>query len=198
LDVAPVPTQTQLRAAEEIVQTISNVLSKSGVVHPETAVMSAARIAGTFLFRDFKFPTENIVPGTTVLSDNANNVAPLVFNTLAATLQVLGVSTDPKKRSHFPGLGHPTHASKLSVTDTQKLLEAPLRATAARFNLNSREAAQSCAIAAGRLIQINAPSLDPNTGYSIASYGFIEGLKTMPPPLAIEEKDRKPWYKFWA
>ena len=140
MEVAPVPTRKQLRAAEEIVQTISKVLSKSGVVHSETAVMSAARIAGTFLFRDFKFPTENIVPGTIVLSDNANNATPLVFNTLATTLQVLGVSTDPKKRSHFPGLGHPTHAPKLSVTDTQKLLEAPLRATAARFDLNSREA----------------------------------------------------------
>ncbi len=159
MDVAPAPTQTQLRTAEEIAQTISKVLSKSGVVHPETAVMSAARIAGTFLFRDFKFATENIAPGTTVLSDNANNAAPLVFNTLAATLRVLGVATDPKKRTHFPGLGH-----QLSVTDTQKLLEAPLRATAAKFDLNSREAAQSCAIAAGRLIQINASSLDPSIG----------------------------------
>jgi hypothetical protein len=41
MDAAPVPTQTHLRAAEEILRAISKVLSISGVVHPEIAVMSA-------------------------------------------------------------------------------------------------------------------------------------------------------------
>jgi hypothetical protein len=196
MDVAR-PTQAQLKAADAIAQAISKGLSELKVVHAETAVTSAGRIAGTFLFRDFKFPAENVAPGTVVLSDKANEVAPLLFNTLAATLQALGVSTDPQKRSNFPGHSHPRHAARLSLTETQSRLEPQIRKLATSFALNPREAAQSCAIAAGRLIQTYASALDPNVGFAMAAYGFIEGLKTMPPPLAIEEKSPKRWYAFW-
>ena len=150
------PTQDQLKAADSIAETISRSLSE---LHAETAVSSAARLAGTFLFREFNFPAKNIAPGTTVLSDKANEAAPLLFNTLAVTLQVFGVKTDPKKRAHFPGT-QSSHASRLSVTETQIRCELPIRKVTARFRLSSQEAAQSCAIAAGRLIHDQAIIVD--------------------------------------
>jgi hypothetical protein len=183
MNVAPIPTQVELKAADAVAQAITERLSELKVVHAETAVASAARIAGTFLFRDFKFPAGNIAPGTAVLSDKANEAAPLLFDALLATLQVLGVSTDAKKRQNFPGSKHPRHAPRLSVIETQSQIEPQIRNLAASFALNSREAALSCAIATGCLIHTFASVLDPNVGFAIASYGFIEGLKTMPQPL---------------
>src|SRR4029077_8101291 len=100
MDAIPIPTQVQLRAADATAQAIISSLSELEVFHAETAVAAAARLAGTFLFRDFNFPAENVAPGTAVLSDKANEAAPLLFNTLTATLQALGVVTDPKKRSN--------------------------------------------------------------------------------------------------
>jgi len=187
------PTQAQLKAADSIAETISRSLSD---VHAETAVASAARLAGTFLFRDFNFPTKDIAPGTAVLSDKANDAAPLLFNTLAVSLQVFGVKTDPQKRARFPGT-QSRHASRLSVTETQTRLEPLIRKTAASFGLSTQEAAQSCAIAAGRLIRDHAATLDANIGYAVATYGFIEGLKTMPPGLPAQETSSKPWWAFW-
>ena len=187
------PTQQQLKAADSIAEAISRGLSD---FQAETRVASAARLAGTFLFRDFKFPAKDVAPGTLVLSDKANDAAPLLFNTLAVTLQVLGVQTDPTKRSHFPGTSS-SHASQLSVNETQVQLEAQIRKIAAKFKLNAQEAAQSCAIAAGRLIRDHASTLDANIGYAVAAYGFIEGLKTMPPSLAAERTSSKAWWAFW-
>jgi len=189
----PSVTATQLKVADAITGTITRILGEAGGAHAETAVASAARLAGTFLFRDFKFPARNIAPGSAVLSDAANEAAPLLFVTLEATLRALGVFTDPKKRSNFELAGH---TSRLSVTDTQRLLESSIRTVIAGFELSSREAAQSCAIAAGRLIQLHASTLDPSVGAAVAAYGFIEGLKTMPPPLA-GGTGRKSWYAFW-
>ena len=189
----PAPTQPVLKAADAIAAAISHGLSDA---HAETRVASAARLAGTFLFRDFKFPAKDIAPGTAVLSDKANEAAPLLFNTLAVTLQVFGVETDSKKRSQFSGTLS-NHASRLSVTETQVQLETQIRKIAAKFKLNSQEAAQSCAIAAGRLIHDHASTLDANIGFAVAAYGFIEGLKTMPPPLADEKTSSKPWWALW-
>jgi hypothetical protein len=185
------PTQAQLKTADAIAQAISEGLGAAHVVHPQTAVIAAARLAGTFLFRDFKFPTDNVAPGTAVLSDKANEAAPFLFSTLAATLQVLGVLTDPTKRWKFPGHGHPVHGPRLTVTETQSLLEPQIRRLVAGSALSSQEAAEMCAGAAGKLIQTHASTLDPNVGCAIAGYGFIEGLKTMPAPLAIGESSKQ-------
>jgi hypothetical protein len=188
------PTPHQLKAADDIVATIVQVLDDGGRVHAETAIASAARIAGTFLFRDFKFSIENISPGTAVFSDASNDAAPLLFNTLDAALRAFGVVTDPQKRINVQAEQKRSH---LSVTETQVRLEAPIRAIAARFKLSAQEAAHSCSIAAGSLIRSTAEVLDPNIGFAVATYGFIEGLKTMPPPLAVSHVQRKPWYSFW-
>ena len=59
-------TAAQLTAANAITETIAKILSEAGGAHAETTVASAARLAGTFLFRDFKCPVKNIAPGTAV------------------------------------------------------------------------------------------------------------------------------------
>ena len=46
-----VPTQAQLRAADERVNAIVASLRTERGVHSETAISAAARVAGTFLFR---------------------------------------------------------------------------------------------------------------------------------------------------
>ena len=132
--------------------------------------------------------------GDTVFSDASNDAAPLLFNTLDAALRAFGVVTDPQKRINVQAEQNRSH---LSVTETQVRMEAPIRAIATRFKLSAQEAAQSCSIAAGSLIRSTAEVLDPNIGFAVATYGFIEGLKTMPAPLAVSHVQRKPWYSFW-
>jgi hypothetical protein len=174
------PTEAQLQAAGETVDAIIASLQDTGGVHAETAVSAAARMAGTFLFRSFNFSQLDAEPGTAVLSEEANVQGPLLIQTLGAGLNVFGVALDSSEmKSGFPEENNP----QLSVTATQELLEARLRAIASGHGLTGPQAAHACALAAAKLIEMTSGVLDPHVGFSLAAFGFVEGSKTMPAPL---------------
>lgn len=188
------PTQAQLQAAEESVNAIVELLRTERGVHAETAIAGAARVAGTFLFRSFKFPDLKAEPGSAVFSDKANEHGPLLVQTLGAGLNALNVPLQP---GELTGDVPEENKPHLSVTATQKLLESPLRAIAAKHGLTDEQGAHACALAAARLMQKCADILNPKIGFSIAAYGFVEGSKTMPAPLQAAASAKRPWYKLW-
>lgn len=167
-------------AADEIINVIIESLRSDNGVHSETAISSAARLAGTFLFRSFEFPYIDAQPGSPVLSEEANEHGPLLLQTLGAALNVLNVGLDGGRLSPNIPEDHEPH---LSVTDAQQLMETPLRAVTEKHKLTDQQAAHACAIAAARLIQMCTAVLDPHVGFALASFGFVEGAKTMPIPL---------------
>jgi hypothetical protein len=188
------PTDAQLRAAERIADLIIAALTTERGVHAETAIASAARLGGTFLFRSFGLQTESVQPGTPVLSDAANVHGPLLVQTFGAGLARLGVTVDQSAISQpIPA----DNAPHLSVLETQAALEAPVSTTADSHQLDRQAAGHACALAAAILIQKSRSVLDPGIGAALAVYGFVEGSKTMPGPLPDASAERKPWYKLW-
>lgn len=185
------PTQAQLQAADQYVQIVIKALKNEKGVHSETAIACAARLAGTFLFRSFNFPMQDMQPGSAVLSEAANEHGPVLIQTLGAGLDALKVKLDHSKLSGTVPADHQPH---ISVNETQARMEADFRKVSAALRLTPEQSAHACALAAARLIQMATAVLDPHIGFGVAAYGFVEGSKTAPIPLRDE---RKPWYKFW-
>jgi hypothetical protein len=188
------PTQAQLRAADQYVEIVLKALRSGKGVHSETAIAAAARMAGTFLFRSFNFSLADVKPGSAVLSDAANDHGPVLIKTLSAGLAGLKVSLD---QSRLSGKIPKENSPQISVTETQALMERQFREVSHKIGLTPEQSAHACALAAARLIQRTSGVLDPNVGFSVAAYGFVEGSKTAPIPLDDRQADGKPWYKLW-
>ena len=181
------PTQAQRQAADQYVQIVIKALKNEKGVHSETAIASAARLAGTFLLRSFKFPMQDMKPGSAVLSEAANEHGPVLIQALGAGLDALKVKLDHSKLS---GTVSAEHQPRISVNETQTRMEAQFRKVSAELGLTPEQSAHACALAAARLIHMATAVLDPHIGFGVAAYGFVEGSKTAPIPLSDE---RKPW-----
>ena len=139
-------------------------------------------MAGTFLFRSFGFPMNDIQPGQVVLSDKANEQGPVLIDILGEALSHIGFALDEEK------LGDATSADNQpnqSFLETQRRLEPRFSAIKERHGLSLQEAAEAGVLATALLIQQCSYVLDPNVAFDIAVYGFIEGTKTAPDPVAI-------------
>lgn len=190
------PTQAQIDASQVMANAVLAGLTNERGVHAETAVSCAARLAGTFMFRSFNFPiAPNVKPGNVVLSTEANEHGPQLIQTLGAALARASITIDSSKASAPIPDEHQPH---LSLAQTQAVMEPAMRSIAEKYGLSAQQAAHACAIATAAIIQKASGALDPTLAFGIAVYGFIEGSKTMPAPLAgTAPAASKPWFKFW-
>lgn len=191
-------SNAQDRATGEIVELIANKIGSGRAIHPETAISSAARLAGSLLLRSFNLNISSIEPGTILLSNEANEKGPLLVATMATFLSKRGFSLDnsllggeQSKRGAEPNL---TILQALSTfqEDALQIIK--------RNGLSLEEAAHSAALATGFIVKECAANTGAEIGFNVAAYGFIEGCKTVPPafslPASPSEKT-KPWYKIW-
>lgn len=174
--------QKQIDAAQEFADTTINALKTDRGLHAETAIAATARMAGTFLFRSFRFSTKGIEPGQVVLSGLANEQGPQLLQVLEGALSHLGVSLNEEEMGRAPGPENQPHQGFL---ETQKHLEPLYAAVKKRHRLSAKEAAESGAIAAALLIRQCSQVLNPNVAFGIAVYGIIEGTKTAPAPVGL-------------
>ena len=173
--------QPQIDAARDLVDaTIAAFRTERGV-HAETAIAGAARMAGTFLFRSFGFALADVRPGQPVLSEEANEQGPRLVGVLSEILARLGVDLDPARIGGAPG---PDNQPQLGFLDTQRRLEPAFAEARDRHGLSTPEAAEAAAVAAAFFVQQCAQVLDPHVGFGLAVYGFVEGAKTAPDPVA--------------
>ena len=165
-------------------------------VHSETAIASASRMAGTMLFRSFGIDTSKMPVGAVVLSEQANERGPALLNTVIMMMQQYGLQPDKDKLADSENRGE---EPKLSVTQTQELLDGELGNIREQHNLDLEDGACACALTAAWLIKECAPSIGLEVGFNIAAYGFIEGAKTVPRPEgeATTDKPKRPWYRIW-
>ena len=96
-------------------------------------------------------------------------------------------------------VGNRGEAPKLSVVQTQELLDADLRQIREQYGLSLEDGACACALTTAWLIKECAPKIGLEVGFNIAAYGFIEGAKTVPRPEneAGPDKPKRPWYRLW-
>jgi hypothetical protein len=163
-------TPKQVDAANQFADATIAALKNAKGVHAETAVAAAARMAGTLLLRSFDLPLDGIEAGEVVLSEQANEEGPQLVNILGSVLTHLGVHLDHARLSNEPGDDH------------KPLLEFLYAEIRIRLGLSLKEAAEAAAAATALLIQRTAQLLDPNVGFHVAAYGFVEGTKTAPGP----------------
>lgn len=152
-------------------------LGKDRGVHSETAIAAAARMAGTMLFRSFGLDTSKMPPGAVVLSNEANEKGPELIDIVVGMMQQYGLQPDQGKLARVDERGEPP---KLTVLETQELLEDDLTRVRQQYQLNLEEGAHSCALTTAWLMQECAPKIGLEVGFNIAAYGFIEGSKTVP------------------
>jgi hypothetical protein len=174
--------QEQVDAAQEFVGTAIDLLKTERGVHAETAVAGLARMAGTFLFRGFDFPLNEVQPGQVVLSGTANAEGPRLVELMGGVLAHLGVTLDDEKMGGTPEL---EHMPSRDFLETQKLLEPAFLEIKERHELSMNEAADAGAVATALMIQQCAQALDPHVAFGLAVYGFIEGAKTAPDPVVL-------------
>ena len=173
-------TQTQIDAAERFANSAVELLGDERGVHAETVIAATARMAGTFLFRSFRFEIEGAKPGQAVLSEQANEHGPRLVNILSGVLQQMGIRLD---QSRLDQPEDPENGPRQAFLETQKLLEPTFDSIREDSGLSQSEAADSAAIATAIIIQQCAEVLDPSIAFGIAVYGFIEGSKTCPAPV---------------
>jgi hypothetical protein len=178
----PEHQQQILAASKEFFSLILAKLKDESGVHAETAIASASRMAGTFLLRTFGLPLETLEPGTALFSEQANEKGSALVALLSSVLEQLKVPTGSDPTATGQGA-----VPQLSVIETQARMEPALTEIMTRHQLTYDEAAQAAAIAAGLFIQQCWSVLEPQVGFNVAAYGFVEGSKTVPaklqPPL---------------
>ena len=146
------------------------------------------------MFRSFGLPAANIAPGTPVLSEIANERGPLLVEVLKAGLTGLGVQID---EAQVQMEGSSAHQPQLTLLQTQQALESKLTQILSAHELAGETAARSCALATATLIYRTRSVLQLTVSFALATYGFVEGTKTMPANLAADDIKTKPWYKIW-
>ena len=115
------------KAADLFASMVKAVLATEQGIHAESIVVSASRMAGVMLFRSFGI-SEDLTPGTAVISEQANVAGPQLFNVVLSTLKLLGHSvTDESMRSQTDI----TKQSHYSLLETQRRLD-PFIATYCR------------------------------------------------------------------
>jgi len=99
------------------------------------------------------------------------------------TLSSFGISIDRTQASAEPDQRgeEPT----LSVVQSLSLLQDGALAIAQQHGLELAEAAQLMAIATAFLVKESDQDIGAQVGFNVALYGFIEGCKTVPPPLGV-------------
>lgn len=182
----------EIQAAREIVTLVFEKIADERGVHAETAVSAAGRMAGTFLLRSCSLPVATLTPGAPVLSDAVNAKGPVLVELFQLVLQELGVAPGAN-----PTANATPAAPLFTVPEVQARLDDGVGAIAARHGLDDERTARAGAIATAMIVKQTAGVLDAGAAFGIATLGFVEGAKTVPPPRPTAPSPKKPWYKLW-
>jgi hypothetical protein len=161
---------------EAAVDLVSSRLGGDQGVHPETAITSAARLAGSMLLRSFQFDLDTHEPGSILLSPEANEKGPQLINVLGTMLENFGISLDKSKlgteRGENPKLSY-LEAMDIFQNDVLRILE--------NTQLEYEDGAIAIGMATAFIVKECSTSIGAEIGFNSAVYGFIEGTKTIPP-----------------
>lgn len=192
-----------IAAADFFNQSARKLLTIDGRLHAETLIASVARMAGSLMYRSFNFD-KAIEPGTAVFSDQANIHGPKLMNVMFSTLQQLG---DKVGQDNLNSEYASAKFLQLTFKESHDRLASSFLKYCEVTPMAFQDAALGAAIATGILVHDCREVLSVDKGSAIAVYGFVEGTKTAPFPLASVEnpspsftassEKKKPWYKVW-
>jgi hypothetical protein len=175
---------TQLRVSEcgkALAIACTKAMATGGAINLPTLVAACARMSGSYLLRSFGLNLERLIPGQVVLSSPAGEKTQTLLRFCAAVLQSFGTVLPSAPSASLPDAAA---ALKQSFLDSQILLEPVFVPLKLQFALSDEEMAKAGAVATGALIHQFAKHMDPAAGFNYASYGFTEGTRTVPAPVA--------------
>ncbi len=205
--------ETIVHTADGFSKILRKKLSNGHANHPETLIASAARMSGTLLFRSFSHNLDEHEPGVKIPSEQADINTPKLVNLMLNSLKQLGHMID---KEALASADVTTALARLSLLETQELLDPWYMALCEKSNLTLYQGALSAATTVGLLIHECRDSLIVDAGCAIAIYGFNEAARTTPRRLAAslrsdtrmeatiddtsrdkEDDNKKPWYQIW-
>jgi hypothetical protein len=178
-------SEAQYEAAGEFVELVATRLGSGRAVHAQTAIASIARLAGSLLLRSFNLQLQSAEPGDVVLSMEANEEGPQLISIMSMLLQHLGIELDYGKLGEVPRGDEP----ELSVVESLALLQEDAQQIAKDKGLTLKQAAQAAAMATAFVVHECSRNIGAEAGCKIATMGFIEGCKTVPPALNARSAD---------
>ena len=185
-------SNSQNKAIGEIVDLIANSLGTGREVHSATAISTCARLSGSFLFRSLELNTKDAVPGTTALSEEANQNGPKLISLMISVLNSFGIEIDNDKTEQAD-IASPEIGFLKSISKTQDGAIAIMN----KYNFGFSDMANICTYATAFIIEQCKNDIAIENGFNTAVYGIIEGSKTIPPKANFRRIEKKRWYKFW-
>lgn len=181
--ISPEMQKKRYEAAMEFVKELQEKIPLvGGKPHAGTVLAIAARIAGTNLYRAMNY-SQNVKPGTVVLSEEVNQTWPQLMNLFAFYCKQNGIDIMSKPPiTEFPQKDKPL----MTVEQVQLEYQDQYDAIMKKHGLNYLNAARAGMVVSSIVFQFHcteAKDIDPRIGAGIIAMGIVEGAKTVPPPL---------------
>lgn len=169
-------------AAMEFVKILQDrFFSPAGKAHAGTVLSTAARLAGTSLYRSLN-DKKDVTPGVVVLSNEVNEAWPQLMNLFAFYGKQNGIDVLSKPLvTVFSEQDKP----RMDVAQAQQEFQDRYNEIMKRYGLDYLEGARSGIIACSIIFHYHcmvAKDMDPYVASGIVAIGVVEGAKTAPPP----------------
>ncbi len=183
---SPEMQKKRYEAAMEFVKILQDrFLAPNGKAHAGTVLSTAARLAGTSLYRSLNYKND-ITPGVVVLSKEVNEAWPQLMNLFAFYCKQNGIDVMSKPLvTVFPEQDKPP----MDVAQVQQEFQDRYNEIMKRYGLDYLNGARSGMVACSIIFQYHctvARDIDPHVATGIIAMGVVEGAKTAPPPLKAE------------
>ena len=180
--MSPEMQKKRYEAAMEFVKELQEKIPLvGGKPHAGTVLAIAARIAGTNLYRAMNY-SNDVKPGTVVLSEEVNQAWPQLMNLFAFYCKQNGIDVMSKPPvTEFPQKDKPM----MTVEQVQLEYQDQYDKIMKKHGLDYLNAARAGMVVSSIVFQYHCTSakdIDPLIGAGIIAMGVVEGAKTAPPP----------------
>ena len=179
---SPEMQNKRYEAALEFVKVLQErFLDPHGAAHAGTILATAARLAGTSLFRSLH-AGRDIEPGVVVLSHEVNEAWPQLMNLFAFYCQQNGIDVMSRPPvTKIPEKDQP----RTELAQTQLEFQDRYHQVMKKHGLDYLNGARAGMVACSIIFQYHCmvvKDIDPFVATGIVSMGVVEGAKTAPPP----------------
>jgi hypothetical protein len=162
-----------------------------GKPHAGTVLSTAARIAGTSLYRSMNY-SHDAAPGTVILSEEVNQAWPQLMNVFAIYCKQNGIDVLSKPLvTEFSEKNKPRLETELVQAEYQDQYNEIMK----KYGLDYLDGARAGMIFCSILFQYHCMKIrdiDPYVATGIIAMGIVEGAKTAPPPFGTPNANALP------
>lgn len=141
--------------------------------NPRDAILCSGNLVGMFMFLSFDFKYQELEPGSILLSNEANELGPKVISRLLYELNNYNIKIDKTDDSNI-------YNSSLTYLEILERTQKDAMEIMKKYNFDYNQAMIICISATAFIIKNASPNVDVNEAFGIATYGIIQGSKSVP------------------